>query len=150
MKGKRTIFILIMVMIFPLLLSAQNIGGKTSILKTFQGLSKPVGFLDALFSSSKFSMSQSYSVSFGSYGGQSFNSGLYLNTMNFQLSKPLFMQVRMGYAHQPFNIAGDRPNKGQFFLQKAMLQYKPSENTQITIEYQSIPAGMFSPYSMRR
>ncbi|MBN2416779.1 hypothetical protein JXO52_13105 [bacterium] len=107
------------------------------------------GFLDALFHSSRFSMSQSYTMSMGTFGGHGFNQGVYLNTMNFQLSQPLFMQVSVGYAHQPFTLAGSNPDKGQVFLHRAMLQYKPSAKTEITLEYQQIPARLYSPYYYR-
>src|SRR4030042_3511774 len=63
---------------------------------------KPSGFLNALLDPGKFSMEQSYSVAFASSGARSMNQGLYLNTMKYKFSDPLFAQVRIGYLHQPF------------------------------------------------
>ena len=95
---------------------------------------QPKGFLDALFNPSRFSMSHSYTMSVGSYGSQSYNQGLYLNTMRFQLADPLFMQMRIGYAHQPLggnSFLGQSEKAGQFFLQQLYMEYKPFNNTKL-------------------
>ena len=143
------LFIALMTALAATSLTAQTgYSGITGYTKTNSFKTAP-GFLDALFHSSRFNMSQSYTMSMGTFGGQGFNQGLYLNTMSFQLSQPLFMQVSFGYAHQPFSIAGSNPDKGQFFLHRAMLQYKPSSKTEITLEYQQVPARLYSPYYYR-
>lgn len=149
MKRGNILFTLLVLTVCASAVSAQTESG-SSLFSPGGSFGSPTGFLDALFHSSRFSMSQSYSMSVGSYGGQGYNQGLYLNTMNFQLAEPLFMQLSVGYAHQPFNMGGTGQDKGQFFLRRAMLQYKPSSKTEITLEYQSIPSTMFSPYYLRR
>lgn len=142
--------VLILVLGISLSASAQTERGGSSLIASGTSYRKPAGFLDALFNSSRFSMSQSYTMTFGSFGGQTYNQGLYLNTMNFQLADPLFMQVRVGYSHQPFQgLSSMGRQDGRFFLQQAMLQYKPGKNTNITIEYQALPYSVYSPYYRR-
>ena len=51
-------------------------------------------------------MSHSYTMTVGSVGKYGFNQGVYLNTMQWRLADPLFMQIRLGYAHQPFRAVG--------------------------------------------
>jgi len=126
----------------------QNPGGKTVF-------AQPKGFLDALFDASRFTMSHSYSMSAGAIGKQSFNQGLYLNTMSWKLADPLFMQLRVGYAHQPLggnSLFGESSKSGQFFLQQAYLEYKPFKNAKLTFEYQSMPQSSFyhSPFGLSR
>ncbi len=111
---------------------------------------KPAGFLDALLTSNRFSMTQSYTFMIGSGGGYNYNLGLYLNTMNLRLADPLFAQVRIGYLHQPFSSFGSQTQiDGRLFLQSALLEYQPSSSMKISLEYQEIPATMFSPYYRR-
>ena len=114
---------------------------------------QPKGFLDALFNSSRFSMSHSYSMTVGSVGKYGFNQGLYLNTMTWQVADPLLMQIRVGYAHQPLGqsaLFGQSQSSSQLFLQQAYLEYKPFKNAKLTFEYQSMPNSLYwtSPFGL--
>ena len=148
---KMSIFLLLsfMLIISPLIF-AQDIEPKSSVFKVSALNQKPKGIFDFLLNSTKFSMSHSYSVSYFSLGKQSFNQGLYLNTMNFQFSDPLTAQVRVGFMHQPFggqNLIGGK--NGKLFLERVMLRYQPSENTVLKIDFQSYPSSALSPYYYR-
>lgn len=108
---------------------------------------KPQGFLSQLIDPSKFSMSQSYSVSVMSGSGKTFNQGLYLNTMEYKFSDPLVAKVSIGYMHQPFGGPQLNQNSnGQVFLQQARLQYMPFRNTMITLDFQQVPGPYFWRY----
>lgn len=147
MKNKIIAFIFLLAMTVPALSVAQLKTSKSMVFKPSDSGQKPKGFLNYLLNPSKFSMSHSYSVFYTSIGKQSFSQGLYLNTMNYRFSDPLMMQVRIGYVHQPFGGLGRTTGKnGALFVQRAMLQYKPSENMSFTIDYQVLPSSMVSPY----
>ncbi len=127
--------------------TAQSENQQTNVITNSQLFKKPTGFLDSLIDPSKFNMSHSYSLSYFSWGGKSFSQGLYLNTMNYQLSEPLFMQVRIGYVHQLFGIMNQSNGmNGKVFVQRALIEYKPSKNMRLTIDYQADPVFMTSPY----
>jgi len=129
---------------------AQSTISASNILKSQNSFQKPRGFLDYLLSSPKFSMSQSYSISYFSIGKQGFSQGLYLNTMNYRLSNPLLLQVRVGYLHPLFgNFGGMNLTNGKLFVQRAMLSYKPSNKMSFTIDYQVMPSFLYSPYYYR-
>ncbi|MFH1940870.1 MAG: hypothetical protein ABIL68_02105 [bacterium] len=149
--NKRIILCALMVLLMMAALArAQSENPRTSIYKSSNLGLRPKGFLDNLLDLSKFSMTHSYSISFTSMGRQTFSQGLYLNTMNYQFSDPLRMQVRIGYLHQPLGVFGNSNTmNGQVFVQRAMLQYKPYKNMSITVDYQSIPSRMVSPYYYR-
>ena len=71
-----------------------------------------------------------------------------------EFSDPLTMQVRVGYLHQPFggvlNKGGMQNGiNGTLFLQRAMIQYKPTKNMSITVDYQAYPSSMVSPFHYR-
>jgi len=147
MKKSIVLYCLILSLIVYAVAVAQSENKQSNVLNNSQLFKKPAGFLDSLIDPSKFSMSHSYSLSYFSWGGKSFSQGLYLNTMNYQLSEPLFMQVRIGYVHQPFGIMNQSNGmNGKVFVQRALIEYKPSKNMRLTIDYQVNPVFMVSPY----
>ena len=151
MEKKIIVCVLLLSMILIGLASAQSQTPKNQIFKPSSLVSRPSGFLDSLLDPSKFSMSHSYSLSFFSVGKQTFNQGLYLNTMNYKFSDPLRMQVRIGFLHQPFGDMGMSQTTGsRVFVQRALLQYKPSDKMSISIDYQVLPSSLYySPYYYR-
>jgi hypothetical protein len=148
-KGIVSILLFFILMSAPCIF-AQDAEPKSNVFTVSSLTQKPKGIFDFLMNSSKFSMSHSYSVSFLSLGGRSFNQGLYLNTMNFQFSDPLTAQVRVGFMHQPFGGQELMDGKnGKLFLERVMLRYQPSENTVFKLDFQSYPASAVSPYYYR-
>ena len=116
-----------------------------------QALTKPnkiqsiVGLLG--LDPNKFSMSHSYTLSFTSFGGQSFNQGLYLNTMSYKLVDPLTMYLQIGLQHQPFGDKfGNNQLKDQLFISGAGLEYKPSDKFKLQFEYAQRTSPYYSSY----
>jgi hypothetical protein len=148
MTRKNTLLLLVLILLIPILLKAQS-EDKSFDYAPLKGLQKTQGFLDHLINPEHFTMSQSYSLSFFDIGGSSVSQGLYLNTLNYRFSDPLMMQVRFGFLHHPFGAKGydvQNTNQNKFFIQRAMLQYKPSQNMTFTVDFQQIPQAMISPY----
>lgn len=148
MKRKITLFCLFLFLFIPFLLLAQSEKPNVNY-KPVKGLQQTQGFLDNLINPENFNMSHSYSISYLTAGGTTLSQGLYLNTMNYKFADPIMMQVRFGYLHHPFGMGGfntKNSNNGQFFLQRAMVKYQPSENFSFTIDFQQIPQTMMSPY----
>jgi hypothetical protein len=145
MKAKIIFFLLI---IASSVLIAQIQDDKSVVFKPSEGFQKTRGFLDQLFDSNKLSISHSYSISYITSGGNGYNQGLYLSTINYQFSDPLLMQVRFGYLHQPFGGSNSisREANNKFFVQRAMLQYQPFKNTTLVIDYQAYPSPLMNPY----
>lgn len=129
---------------------------QTSVIPSFNGAARvrdlttdPSGPGWALLDPSRFHMRQSYSISYMSGSGGSGSVGLYLNEMEYQLFKPLTLHVGLGYLHQPFgsrgaNSAGASLSDG-FFVPNVGLEYRPSENILMMVDFRQIPAGT-SPY----
>ena len=149
--GKKTIvLVMILVLATPLFIFSQIHPGQTTPLKPSKMGVRPRGFLESLLDPSRFSMSHSYSVSMFSVGGQTMSQGLYLNTMDFKFSDPLTMQVSIGYLHQPFGgMDSQNPMNGKVFLERARLEYKPSDKTYFSIDFRQYPGSMMSPYYYR-
>lgn len=101
----------------------------------------------------RFSMTHSYSLAFMNVGGQGLSQGVYLNTMQYQVSDPLTVSVQWGVTHSPLPSQGapDVLNSG-FFVSGASVDYKPSKNFHVGIQYSSYPMqGRYrNPYGMGR
>jgi hypothetical protein len=110
----------------------------------------------------RFSMYQSYSMSFGAGGGNQTSSGLYLNTVSYRLSDPLTLSMDMGF-HTPFynSMPGmqsgnlwDGTTQSSLVLPRIGLEYKPSEHTSFSLQLINGPdaakaygqAGSYSPF----
>ena len=144
MKAK---IILLLLIITSSVLIAQSQNEKSVVFKPSEGFQKTRGFLDQLLDPNKLSISHSYSLSYYTAGGSGYNQGLYLNTINYQFSDPLLMQVRFGYLHQPFGGSNNiSEGNNKFFVQRAMLQYRPFKNTTLVIDYQAYPSPLMNPY----
>ncbi|MCH8874874.1 hypothetical protein IH824_19285 [candidate division KSB1 bacterium] len=115
MNRKNLTGLIVCLLILPTLAFGQlKQDGKINMV---QALTKPKTLVGLIgLDPNKFSMSHSYSLSFTSFGGQSYNQGLYLNTMMYQLSNPIKMYFQFGVQHQPFG-QNEFQSQSQLFLE---------------------------------
>ncbi len=146
---KKRAFFITICMLGPMLAFGQYRGeAKSSIFKPTELFRRPSGILEGLIDPSRFKMTQSYSLSFFSAGSRSFNQGLYLNTLQYQIADPLTAVLQVGYLHQPLGGAGlTGSSAGQFFIKGASLDYRPSDKTHLFFDYQQTPAASISPFT---
>lgn len=103
---------------------------------------KDAGF--SLLDPSRFHISNSYSLSYFSGGGQSQSVGLYMSTIDYQLSRPLSLRVGIGYLHQPLGFLNSNASTvGNEILPNVRLDYRPSENFHFMVDYMTIPSSAY-------
>ena len=106
----------------------------------------------SLFDPSRFSMHQSYSMSFASGGGQSASLAVYQNSMSFLLSNKLLLNTRFGFYHDPFKLGTVSMTNSNMFnnlIFGADLTYRPKENVLFSIRFDRSPYysyGYYNPY----
>lgn len=102
------------------------------------------GLLFGWFDPGKLTMRQSYSLSYQSFGSQGLALGVYTNSLAYQISDPLSLQMDVSVMHSPYNSFGDKFGKSLsgIYLSRAELRYKPSENTLFQIQFRQLPASM--------
>ena len=104
---------------------------------------EPSGGGFGLLDPSRFSMSQSYSMSYVSGSGYSGSVGLYMNTITYRISDPLTLQVGLGYLHEPLGFlnksGGEAGRNTGRFLPNARLDYRPSEKFHLMVDFRTVP-----------
>jgi len=133
-----------------------SVGQFSTPQQTFNGAPKvgdlvnaPSGMGWGLLDPSRFRMRQSYSLSYMSGSGGSGSVGMYMNNIEYKLFEPLTLHVGLGYLHQPFgssggNAVGLSADNG-FFIPSAGIEYHPSENFLLMVDFRQYPSGT-SPY----
>lgn len=102
-----------------------------------------------LFGLVDFQMGHSYEMSFGSFGGNSYNQNMYTNTMHLFFNDRLTGRVDLSVLHSPFgNGLHSSQQNAQFLIRNASLTYNFSENSHLTVSYRQVPYSMFyDPFS---
>lgn len=119
---------------------AGQVNVSSALQKSLQSGKNAIGVLG--LDPNKLSITQSYSMSYLSMGGNSFSQGMYLNTMTYHFKLPVELSFQWGIAHQPLNFTGNAPfyNQGPF-IRGANLSFKPAKNVSIQVEFNNDPYG---------
>ncbi len=100
-----------------------------------QVIAKPSnGLIFGFINPEKFSMHHSFSMSYmtlGSGRGMMVNS--YMNTIDYQISNPLWLRLNLGIANSPYNSFQNPALNNTQFFGGAELFYRPTENSMIHI-----------------
>lgn len=150
MKSCRLIILAACVCLFASIATAQEKAATTSI-GSFNGApragdllapTKSSGF--SLLDPSRLHISHSYSLSYYSGAGQSGSVGLYMSTLEYQLSRPLSLRVGLGYLHQPLGfLSSNATPVGNEFLPNVRLDFRPSDNLHFVVDYMTIPSSAY-------
>ncbi len=100
-----------------------------------------------LLDPSRLTMNHSYSLSYfsGPAGGQSV--GMYMNSIGYQIARPLYLQVDIGLVHDPGALVGHgNPNNAARILPNFSLRYTPSPKFNLMVDVRTMPS-YYSPYS---
>ena len=100
------------------------------------------GLLFGWFDPSRFTMHNSYSLSYTTSGGKGFSLGTLTSSLAYQISNPLSVQFDVSLMHSPYNNLGGNFTKdiSGVYLSRAELNYRPSKNTLFQIQFQQLPA----------
>jgi len=111
--------------------------------QNFLGLS-PKSPSFSLLDPSRLKMTQSYTISYFSSKSDRGSLGLYTNTIQYQLSKPLTVWVGLSYLHQPLNwLKSQNISTQGRILPNFMLEYKPNSNFYFLVKFSTLPYGLY-------
>lgn len=116
----------------------------------FGGDSSPLSSLFGWFNPDKFSMRHSFDMSYTTFGGQGLSLGSYTNSMKYEFADNLNARADIAFSFSPYSSLAQF-NKSDFskvYLKNAEINYKPWENTTVSISYQQHPYGYgyYSPF----
>lgn len=97
-----------------------------------------------------FKMSQSYSMSYSSFGGQGLALGVYTNNMSYKFNNQLNVELAASVVNAPYSTLGSQFNKSinGVYINRAAINYKPWKDFSISLQYSNLPfGGYYSPYS---
>lgn len=102
------------------------------------------------FNPENFKMTHNFSMSYTNFGSNSIALGVYTNSMFYKIADPLTVQLDISLTHSPYNSFGKQFQNdfNQVFISRAQVNWRPSENFHMMIQYRNIPSnfGYFSPY----
>ena len=107
--------------------------------------------LFGFFNPDSLHMRQSYSMSYSTMGGQGIALGRFTNSMMYRLSNSLDLQADVSLQHSPYSTLdrGLQNSLNGIFLDRAELNYRPTQNMLLQISYRQLPwnsFGFYSPY----
>ena len=104
----------------------------------------------SIFDPSKLTMKQSYSMSYYNGGSNSGSIGYYMNSLEYRFSGPLKIRVDLGYLHSPSNFfsGGSSAANSGVFVPGVAIDWKPTENFNIRIDYRHVPVSNYGGYGL--
>lgn len=98
-----------------------------------------------------FEMRHSVSVSYGSIGDQSLGMSMYTNSLRYRISEPLSVRADIAMMFSPFGSASSKftQDLSGIFLRRASIDYRPSKDMQISLQFRSDPYSLYDPYYSR-
>jgi hypothetical protein len=149
----KNIGVAIAVFVFAGLASAQlksQVEQPASITSTRLGeSSSPLAFMFGWFNPENFTMRHSFDMSFTSFGGKGLSLGTYTNTMLYQFADNLNARADIAFSFSPYSSLSTF-NKKDFsgvYLKNAELNYKPWDNTMVSVSFRQSPYGYYDYYS---
>lgn len=112
----------------------------------------PVSSIFNFFNSNNFSMNHSFSMSYSAMGSNGIALGVYTNKIGYEFSDKLNFQLATSFVNSPYSTFGDSFNKSinGIYIESARLNYQPSEDFNMSLEFSNSPFGYYNRYSPYR
>lgn len=105
----------------------------------------PSGFLTNFFNPNNFQMNHSVSMSYTTMRGNGVALSTYTNNMTYKFSENLNMEVDASLVASPYSSFGQEHQNSinGIYLSRAQLNYSPTKNMYLSIQYLRPPPGSF-------
>jgi hypothetical protein len=100
------------------------------------------GLMFGWFDPSRLTVHNSYSLSYTTSGSRAYSLGALTSSLGYQISNPLSVAFDVSLLHSPYsNLGGDFAKSiSGVYLSRAELDYRPSKNTLLQIQFRQLPA----------
>jgi hypothetical protein len=154
MQTKRLTYLLLLALIVPSLVQAQFRGEEPGRPDVRDGVYRSSGSGNVLgfFNPDKLEMRHSFSVSYGSMGGEGLGMSMYTNSLRYRISDPLSVRADVAMMFSPFGsfASGLGQDVSGIYLRRASIDYRPSEDMRISLQFRNDPYSLYNPYGSRR
>ncbi|HFE65302.1 MAG TPA: hypothetical protein ENK14_12945 [Caldithrix sp.] len=142
----RKFIIVAFILVLPMLCFAQ-FKSQATAPSISQQIAKPTSnFILGFLNPDKLQMHHNFSMSYMTFGGQGMMINSYLNTIDYQISKPLWLRLNLGVMNSPYNSFKNPALNNTQFFGGAELNYRPTENTHIKIGVDMRPGFYYNRY----
>jgi hypothetical protein len=106
------------------------------------------GLMFGWFDPNRLLMKQSISFSYATSGAKGYSLAAYTNSLLYQISDPLSFRCDISLLGSPFNSMGDAfaKNISGLYLTRAEINYRPSDNVLLQLQYRQVPAFLGDGY----
>ncbi|MBR9978182.1 MAG: hypothetical protein KFH87_08850 [Bacteroidetes bacterium] len=103
------------------------------------------------FNPDNLDMRHSFSVSYGSIGGEGLGMSMYTNSLRYRISDPLSVRADVAMLFSPFgsHTSGFHQDVSGIFLRRASIDYQPSSDMRISLQFRNEPYSLYNPYGSR-
>lgn len=144
---------LLCLLVFPVLAQAQFRGEEPGLPSAREGVYRSSGdnYILGFFNPDNLEMRHSVSVSYGSYGDQGLGVSMYTNSLRYHISEPLSVRADVAMMFSPFGSASSmfKQDLSGIFLRRASVDYRPSKDMHISLQYRNDPYSLYNPYGSR-
>lgn len=111
-------------------------------------LSGDTSSLFGFLNSDNLKMHHTFDLSYQAFGGHGIALGVYTNSLMYKFSDQLNVQADLSLVNSPYNSFGKEfaSQINGFYLSRAQINYKPTENTTIMLQYQNMPMNFYNPF----
>lgn len=106
------------------------------------------GFVQNFIDFSKIKMQHSFTMSYSAMGNQGFALGIYTNTLRYDFNENLNFQAAVSFVNSPYSTFGKNFSNqiNGIYLEKAQLNYRPSENTFLSLTFSQMPYSYYNGF----
>jgi len=103
------------------------------------------GLLSNFLNPKNFQMSHSVNMSYATFGGNGVALSTYTNSMAFQFTENLNLEIDASLVASPYSSFGEEHQKSinGIYLSRAQLNYKISKNSNLVIQFLNPPPGTY-------
>ena len=122
----------------------ERMSAAESLIRPAPSISSFLGLLNA----DNFMMRHNFSFSYLSSGGEGISLASYTNSMFYRIADPLNFRVDLTLQGSPFGQYGSvsRNELSKLFVSRAELNYHPTENTFVKLQFSQRPFGYRNDY----
>ncbi len=149
---KKVVGLMALLLIFSSVSYAQfrdQLSNKPSVENSLFKSDNGGGSLLSFFNPANFSMHQSISMSYMTFGGQGLSLAMYTNSMSYKISNPLTLSADVSVMSSPYSTLGNSFAKSisGIYLTRAELNYRPSKDFSIDVQFDQNPLNRYyNPY----